>query len=377
VADRTLVVRLVGDEQDLLRSYAKSERATKNFGKTTDQVATKSSKRLSGLAKVGGGLAAGFVAAEGLNQVRNAINAAAESEAVLTQTRQALESTGKSWERYGDQIDETVTAQSRLGFDDEALLGTFTNFQRQTEDVTEALKLNALAMDVARGRNIDLESAAKLVTKAAAGQKGALTRLGIEVDKNADKTDLLRILTEKYGGSAEAAAGDARTANERLAVSIENVQESIGTLLLPVVSDLATELAGAADSASVAIANLRDLGKVKIPVINVPLNFTVPGTDTKIGRIVARVFGETNPITGRTSPIGGLRTIRQAGDLFRDDPAAPANTRTPITSKSLPPIVIQNTIQIDGKTVALATRRYNEIDKRSNPSQKRGGNWRR
>jgi hypothetical protein len=377
MADRTLVVRLVGDEQDLLRSYAKSERATKNFGKTTDQVATKSSKRLSGLAKVGGGLAAGFVAAEGLNQVRNAINAAAESERVLTQTRVALESTGKSWDRYGKQIEDTVTAQSRLGFDDEALLQTFAQFQRTTENVGQALKFNNLAMDIARARSISLEQAAALVTKASLGQAGALRRVGIDAKGATKPVDLLRILTEKYGGSAKAAADDASTANERLAVSLENVQESIGALLLPVVSDLATELAGASDAAAKTIENLRDLGKVKIPVINVPLNFTVPGTDTKIGRIVARVFGETNPITGRTSPIGGLRTIRQAGDLFKDDAGAPANTRTPVTTKSLPPIVIQNTIQIDGKTVALATRRYNEIDKRSNPSQKRGGNWRR
>ena len=105
--------------------------------------------------------------------------AAAESQQVLGQTRVALESTGKSWEQYGDTIQDTVKAQSRLGFDDEALFRTFSQFQRTTGDVTEALQVEQPGDGRgARHGSSTWNQAASLVTKAAIGNAGALRTAG-------------------------------------------------------------------------------------------------------------------------------------------------------------------------------------------------------
>lgn len=368
MADRTLIVKLVGDEADLLRSYTRAGRATKQFGNTADAGLAKADKRLRTLKATGAGIAGGLIASEVLGNLTTFIDKASESEAVLTQVRQGLRNTGQSWEQYGDQIESTVRAQSQLGFDDEALLQSFDRFNRLTNDSTRALQLNNLAMDVARGRNIALEAATTLVTKAASGQRGALTRLGIEVDKNADKTELLRVLNEKYGGSAVAAADDARTAQERLGVAVENVQETIGTLLLPTVSELADNLSEGADQANRIIGALQDLGNAKIPVIDIPINFKVPGTDTKFFDFIkgALKTGVKAQTIGVPLAVAGV-----AGRIGGDGIPADRLRRRPdgtITVES------QTTVQLDGEPVAKNTTKQQQKNQRRNPRAKSGPN---
>jgi hypothetical protein len=181
---------------------------------------------------------AGFIFA-----IRSVLSASKESELVLGQTKVALEATGLSWERYGQRIQTVIKAQSQLGFDDEQLLKTFSVFVRRTKDINEALRLNQLAVNVARGRYIDLETAQQIVLKASIGMAGQLRRLGLDVDKNATSTQLLTTLTQKYGGAAAAAADTATGAQDRLNVQLENAKEIIGAGLLPAVTNLANRLA--------------------------------------------------------------------------------------------------------------------------------------
>jgi ElaB/YqjD/DUF883 family membrane-anchored ribosome-binding protein len=162
---------------------------------------------------------------------------------VLAQTKNALEQGGDAWKEYGKQIDAAATAQSQLsGFDDERLLQTFQNLYRATGNVNEALRLNALSANVARGRNIELEAAAQIVTKASIGQVGALRRLGIDINKNATATQALDLLQRKYAGSAATYGKTASGAFDRLKVSIENTQEIVGKALLPGLTKVTNQL---------------------------------------------------------------------------------------------------------------------------------------
>ncbi len=171
--------------------------------------------------------------------LRSTIDRAAESERVLAQTANAVRRAGLSWEAYGQQVQRAALAQSNLsGFDDERLLATFSLFVRRTRDVNEALRLNALAADVARGRNIQLEQAAQLVLKASIGQAGALRRLGIDARKGADATELLAKLQRQYAGSARAFGETAAGAQERFRVALENTQEVIAARYLPSITRL-------------------------------------------------------------------------------------------------------------------------------------------
>lgn len=179
--------------------------------------------------------AAGAIGVYGLTSaIRSFWNAASEQEMVLGQTQVALEAAGLSWDTYGDRVERALTRQSKaLAFDDEALARSFQVFIRQTGNVDEALRRNELAADLARGRYMSLEQATQLVTKAALGQAGALRRVGIDTRGATTGVELLRLLTEKYGQSAERAATTSQAAQDRWNVSLENAKETLGTALLP------------------------------------------------------------------------------------------------------------------------------------------------
>jgi hypothetical protein len=163
---------------------------------------------------------------------------------VLAGTRNAVQRSGNSWQEYGQQIQDVLKQQSDLSaFDDEDLSQTFANLVRRTGNVNEALRLNALAANVARGRNISLASAANLVLKASIGQAGALRRLGIEAKKGATATQLLDLLQRKYAGAAEAYSNTAAGSIDRLRVQIENTEEVIATAFLPTVTKASKALA--------------------------------------------------------------------------------------------------------------------------------------
>lgn len=240
---RKLIVELVGDSASLERSFRRSSVASKqfgrDFGRTTRGVIAGSgvfrslgrSIAFASASFLGG---AGIIAA-----VKSTVQAAAKAEAVLGQTEVAVKSAGQSWVAYARQIQDVALAQSKLSaFEDERLLETFSRFIRRTKDVTLALKLNALAANVARGRHIELELASQLVLKASIGAAGALRRLGIDAKKGATAAQLLAILQQKYAGAAAAYGRTASGAQERFRVAIENVQEAIGKGLLPQITEL-------------------------------------------------------------------------------------------------------------------------------------------
>lgn len=283
---RKLIVEVVGDSRSLERSFARSTAASKRFGAETTTTLGKVDTGFTKLQKVAGGAFIGGAAiSAAVTGLRAIVNAAQDSQETLGQTRVALEATGKSWADYGAQIEAAVTAQSKLGFDDEALLRTFSVFVRQTGDVGQALRENNIAMDLARARFIDLEQAAQIVNKAALGQSGALRRLGIDTKGATDGVALLALLEKQFGGAAEDASKRSGAAMDRLQVSLENVQETLGTTLLPAIADVADGLSSAADDADSLLQALKRVGDVKIPAIHIPFVFGDIGGGTVGGAV--------------------------------------------------------------------------------------------
>ncbi len=171
--------------------------------------------------------------------LKSTVAAAEDSQKVQAQLANALEQQNISLKDNQAAIERRTQALSQMaGFDDELLTTTFINFVRRTGDVTKALNLNAIAVDVARGRNISLEASSALVTRASLGMAGSLRRVGIAAKDGASATELLNLLQQKYAGSAEAYGKTAAGAQERFRVSLENTQEVIGTALLPSITKL-------------------------------------------------------------------------------------------------------------------------------------------
>ena len=322
MAARDLLVRVLGDTRDVEAAFARSSRAATSFGASVDTTGKKADRAAKGMTSFAKGAAAGFGGAiafnAGIAALRNVIGAASEAQQVLGQTRVALESTGKSWQQYGDRIEDAIASQSRLGFDDEALLRTFSLFIRQSRDVEEAIRRNSIAMNLARARFIDLEQAANLVNKAALGQAGALRRVGIDARNGASGVELLAQLERQFAGAAEDASNQAVGATDRLKVSLENVQESLGSLLIPKVTELADVTSDAADKTQVLVDTLGRLASVKIPPIRIPLIIDTGGGGLDLGD----VFGEAKDAfqRGAETQFPGLKFVNDLVKLIKGQP---------------------------------------------------------
>lgn len=180
-----------------------------------------------------------FIGGAGLvYAITSSIKAAMEAQAAVAQTEGVVERAGVSWRRYGKQIQAAALEQSQLsGIDDERFLRTFSLLFRATGDVNRALEDNALAANIARGANLELEQAAKIVARAEAGQARGLAQLGVVLDKGAGRLEIRAALLRKFTGETERFANTAAGAQARFNVAINETQEAIGTALLPVVTE--------------------------------------------------------------------------------------------------------------------------------------------
>ncbi len=272
MATRKLEVVITGDSRSL-------EKSLNNVGTQSTGMASKFKKLAIAGGVVGGALAGVGVA------LGSTVKAAQESEKAQARLDQALKGAGLSMDQYGSRIQDSIEKTSRLAaLDDEDLSDAFAKLVRTTGDVTKATEGMNLAADIARSRNVSLESATKAVEKAYNGSGAALARFGVSVAKSTSNVDAAKAtidswrdsnnkLTDsedtkakalldgakaldkqatagnaldeaqkKFAGGAEAYGKTSAAAQERVSVALENLQEIIGAKVLPVVAMLSEKL---------------------------------------------------------------------------------------------------------------------------------------
>lgn len=170
------------------------------------------------------------------------IKAAAEEEAGMKRLQAAVEANGGSWKQHGRMIEEVIRQRQKLAFADDELRASLTLLTVETGSVQEAMKRQVVAMDFARGANIDLQTASKLLGKVTDENVSVLGRYGIVVREGADAQEVLRLVQERFAGQSEAFAESTAGKWQRFNNQIDNIKESIGMALLPIVTALASKL---------------------------------------------------------------------------------------------------------------------------------------
>jgi len=179
------------------------------------------------------GLTAGLGAAitAGIDFAR----AAADEEQGVERMRQAITATGKNWRDYSDDIEETIYRMERMtAFSDGEMRDAMTTLTNETGDAEEALKRLPIATDFARGAQIDLATASKLLGKVTDETVNVLGRYGIHVDKGTKATEVLALVQQKFAGQSEAFASTAAGKWQIFQNQLDNVKEDIGGALLPI-----------------------------------------------------------------------------------------------------------------------------------------------
>lgn len=244
-------------------------------GFTRDLKGTRGEVQTHGKAMAGSfsaiGVAAKAAAIGGIGlavvELKKSVDVARQAEAAHARMKTQLTALGISYDDHASKISTVIDKQSLMsGFIRKDMDDSFTRLVRVTKDVNKALEYNALAADIARAKQIPLETATMIVTKAAFGQVGALKRQGIEIaavttatdalkashskasqaqidaakasDNLATRQSALAALQKTFAGQADAYGKTEAGAADRFHVAMENLQEGIGKRVLPALTKL-------------------------------------------------------------------------------------------------------------------------------------------
>jgi hypothetical protein len=223
------------------------------FGKGLDK-AGRDAQGFSGKIKKYGKIAAGALAAVGaaaaVMAVKlgvDAVKGAVEDELSQKKLATALRNTTKATDEQIKSTEDYITKQQlAFGITDTKLRPALATLARATGDVTEAQRLNNLAIDISAATGKDLETVALGLAKAYNGNIGALTRLGIPLDQNIIKTKDFDAaageLTKLFGGSATANTETLQGKLNILKETFSELQEGVGVKFIPVLENLLTNI---------------------------------------------------------------------------------------------------------------------------------------
>lgn len=213
-------------------------------------------KALGDVAKIAGG----FVVAQGITQLGgflvDAAKGAAEDQAATDRLNKSLEnyimSSAKAGETTADyameiqelkdDMEDRIKAGQKLAFSDDDIRDSMQALIAATGNYGEASKRQAAAMDLARGANIPLATATKMLGKLNEENIEVFKKMGIVIGENATEADALAAVQAKFGGQAETYAKSTAGQFEQAKLRMAELKETIGAALLPVMTALMTFL---------------------------------------------------------------------------------------------------------------------------------------
>lgn len=179
------------------------------------------------------GTIAGFAA--GLYSV---VQAASESQKEMAVVDGILKTLNGSFDENQRLVNEAAAAAAKLGFDDEEAAKATAVLYQRTGDWNETLKLNALAMDLARAKNIDLTTASNAVGAVLSGNTKILKQFGITVDETKKPMDMLAEMQTKVAGQADGFSKTFAGQMEILSVNWGNFKELVGAPMIQILTDV-------------------------------------------------------------------------------------------------------------------------------------------
>lgn len=218
----------------------------KTLGRTMNDLDGKSGRLTGALAKVGkmaaAGLAIGAVA--GGAALVKMTQGAIEDEAAQKRLEQQLKNSAGATDKQVASVEKWISAQGKaLGVTDDELRPALSKLVTATGDVGKAQDLASLAMDVSAAKGKDLGAVSEALMKAQNGQVGALSRLGINTKNAAGETigmeEAVKRMSAQFGGAAATQANTLEGKMGRLKLILAETGETIGSKLIPYVTQMA------------------------------------------------------------------------------------------------------------------------------------------
>lgn len=217
------------------------------------------------------GIAAWNLAGQAIGKVTDflgdATRAAIDEEASNTALRQSLNANVPAWDGNRDAIEKVIASRMRLGFSDDEQRNSLARLLPVYGDVTEALDVQRVAMDLAAFKHVDLESATLALIRTEGGQYRALKELiGSTKDINSAE-EALAAVHRVTAGAAEELANKEGGKLKAAQIALDEIMEKFGAVTLPLVTGGMQVIVGIAETVGAAFKFVGDvIGAVTGPI---------------------------------------------------------------------------------------------------------------
>jgi hypothetical protein len=223
------------DFDELKRGVKGAENEVKSFGDKMGKFG-----KLAGAAFAAASAAALAYAGVLLKQ---GVESAIADEAAQAKLALTLQNVTGATDAQIAAVESQILQTSLLtGITDDELRPSFERFVRATKDSDEALKLQKVAIDVAAGSGKSLEAVTNAMAKAAEGNTGALSKLGVGLTaaqlKTMDLDDITNSLANTFGGQAAAKADTFAGKLEILKNAFSEGKETVGSFVLDAITPM-------------------------------------------------------------------------------------------------------------------------------------------
>lgn len=236
-----LEFKFLANDTGLKKGIADAKKSLSGFERASVGAATGISNAIGGIGKVFAGLAIANVL---MDSARAAVTDA-KSQAILANVlRKSASATDAQISSVEDYI---AKASVMAAVSDDQIRPAFARLAAVTKSTTEAQSYMNLALDLAATKNVSVDKAANAISKALSGQTTALTRMAPELK---DSKDLWGDLAKATEGAAEIAGNN--DPFMRMSIVMDELQEKIGTIFIPMINNISAFMATADFSKPIA-----------------------------------------------------------------------------------------------------------------------------
>jgi len=228
--NRTLKLSILADVDDLKKKLGDADKAVETNSSKISEFGKKAAAAFA--------VAAAAAVAYGTKLAIDGVKAAIEDEQAQLRLAAALRTaTGATEGQIRATEDFILQTSLATGVADDQLRPAMQRLAVSTKDTGEAQRLLALALDISKGRGLDLEQVANALGRAQDGNTASLGRLGLGLSKTElatlSFTEIQQKLSDLYGGAAATNAETFQGKIDRLKVGFDEAKESLGVALLP------------------------------------------------------------------------------------------------------------------------------------------------
>ena len=175
--------------------------------------------------------------------LKQGVESAIADEAAQAKLAVTLQNVTNATDAQIAAVENQILQTSLLtGKTDDELRPSFERFVRATKDSEQALKLQQVALDVSAGSGKSLEAVTNAMAKAAEGNTGALSKLGVGLTaaqlKTMDLDEITKSLSGTFGGQAAVQADTFAGKMARLRVAFDEGKETIGSFVLDAITPM-------------------------------------------------------------------------------------------------------------------------------------------